>query len=114
MQNLKSLEYLRIEPRMVRCLQYLARVHSKSTFCERSRVRGKGLTRLRKQSVPPASEREARMDDEIRAAKIPLNMQEIFRKPCRINRGLGRARTSEGDEVRAKLTQKLTHAIVAR
>ena len=39
---LKSLEYLRIEPRMVRCLQYLARVHSKSTFCERSRVRGEG------------------------------------------------------------------------
>ena len=66
MQNLKSLEYLRIEPRMVRCLQYLARVHSKSTFCERSRVRGKGLTRLRKQSVPPASEREARMDDPTR------------------------------------------------
>ena len=66
MQNLKDLAFLPIKMRMVRCLQYPARVHSKSTLCGRGRVRGKGLTRLWKQNVPPASEREARMDDPTR------------------------------------------------
>jgi hypothetical protein len=65
-QNPKELANLPLKTRMVGCLQYPARVHSKSTLCGKSRVRGKGLTRLRKQNVPPASEREARMDDPTR------------------------------------------------
>jgi hypothetical protein len=49
--------------RLVSDVQCQTRVHFQMMFCRGRRMRGKGLVRLLKLNVPPASEREARMDD---------------------------------------------------
>jgi hypothetical protein len=67
--SIRSLRFQRVSSesrspgRLVSDVQCQMRVHFQMMFCRGRRTRGKGLVRLLKHNVPPASEREARMDD---------------------------------------------------